>query len=195
VTDSAELVARAANGDESARRDLVVKHLPSLEAFVRLRAGAFVRARESCSDLVQSVCADVLGDLGGFEYRGEEQFRHWLFQRALHKILNKRRFHEAEQRDARRERPVDSPSSAATLLECYQSICTPSRVARGREALAEFERAFARLPEDYREAITLYRIVGLPYADIAAAMGRSEGAVRNLVYRGLARLSTLLEGG
>ena len=46
---------------------------------------------------------------------------------------------------------------------------------------------------DHREVITLHRLAGLPFADIASVMGRSEGAVRNLFNRGVARLSTLME--
>ena len=63
----------------------------------------------------------------------------------------------------------------------------------GRERWQALEAAFDALPDDYREAITLSRVVGLGYPEIADAMDRSEGAVRNLVYRGLSRLSTLLE--
>ena len=60
------------------------------------------------------------------------------------------------------------------------------------------QAAFDELPADYREAVTLHRICGLNHAEIAAKMERSEGAVRNLVYRGLSRLALRveeLEGG
>tara|TARA_R110002096_G_scaffold213723_3_gene401216 strand:+ start:249 stop:509 length:261 start_codon:yes stop_codon:yes gene_type:complete len=81
----------------------------------------------------------------------------------------------------------------ASVMQCYATLCTPSRHAAGREDLDRFEQAFDQLPDDYREAITLKRIVGLDYAEIAKVMGRAEGAVRNLVYRGLGRLSALLK--
>ncbi len=62
--------------------------------------------------------------------------------------------------------------------------------------VASIERAFDALPDDYKEAISLHRMVGLSHAEIAAHMGRTEGAVRNLVYRGLALLAMRLgEGG
>jgi DNA-directed RNA polymerase specialized sigma24 family protein len=41
--------------------------------------------------------------------------------------------------------------------------------------------------------ISLARIVGLSHAEIAKEMGRSEGAVRTLLSRALARLATLLD--
>jgi RNA polymerase sigma-70 factor (ECF subfamily) len=193
-----QLLERALGGDRAAIEQMLVRNLPNLEAYLRLHAGAAVRARESVSDLVQSVCVEVLRDLSRFEFRGEPQFRHWLCRQALHKIVNKQEFHAAGKRDYRREVRATRPSGAdstPSVLSCYASICTPSRVAAGREAMQRFEAAFDELPEDYRQAITMQRVVGLDYAEIAAAMGRSEGAVRNLVYRGLARLSALLDGG
>lgn len=168
--------------------------MPRLEAYLRLRAGAAVRRKESIRDLVQSVCVEALADLPQFEFRGEAQFRHWLCKQALHKLINKNEFYAAKKRDIGRERdPQPRPGeSVASVLECYATLCTPSRVAAGAEQLREFEAAFDNLPADYREAITLSRVVGLDYATIAAQLQRSEGAVRNLVYRGLARLSAEL---
>lgn len=192
-------VIAAANGDTHALQALLVQHLPSLEAYVRLEAGAAVRGRESISDLVQSVCVEVLRDAARFEYRGEHQFRHWLFKQALHKIVNKNRFLHQQRRDVRRERPIDaggerdSQGGAPSLLDCYATICTPSRVAIGNEAIAGFERAFDELPADYREVIALHRVVGMPFGEIAPLLGRSEGAARNLFHRAIARLSTILE--
>lgn len=72
-------------------------------------------------------------------------------------------------------------------------MSTPSRAAMGAEQLAAFEQVFDRLPEDYREVITLSKLVGLSHAEIAVEMKRSEGAVRVLLHRALARLGVLLE--
>jgi RNA polymerase sigma-70 factor (ECF subfamily) len=185
------LVTQALSGEPPAVQSLLIRHLPKLEAYVRLKAGAAVRSRESLSDVVQSVCVEVLRDAGTFEYRGEPEFTHWLCRQALHKIINKQQFHTAAKRDLNREiTPRDDQHS---YLDCYRTVITPSQVAVGREHWEAFEAAFDQLPDDYREAVTLRRVVGLSYADIATQTGRSEGAVRNLVYRGIARLSTLLD--
>ena len=49
------------NDDSAARMQrLLEEHLPRLRAFIRLRTNQAIRARESCSDLVQSVCREVL---------------------------------------------------------------------------------------------------------------------------------------
>jgi len=191
---SRALVARAARNDREAIESLLVQHLPGLEAYLRLRMGPVMRAKESASDLVQSVCREVLLDLPRFEYRGEAAFRHWLYQQAAHKLIDRHRGLTADKRDPARERVLGDAESAA-VLSAYATLCTPSRAVSAREALQRVEQAFDALPEDYKEAITLHRMVGLSHAEIAAHMGRSEGAVRNLVYRGLAQLALALGEG
>ena len=53
-----QLLARARAGDAGALHTLLVRHEPLLRTYVRLHADPMLRARESCSDMVQSVCCD-----------------------------------------------------------------------------------------------------------------------------------------
>ena len=194
--ESRELVQRAAGGDAKARDRLLEQHLAGLHAFVRLRLGPMIRAKESSSDIVHSVCREVLQDLPRFEYKHEAGFRHWLFRQAERKIVDRGRFWKREKRDVAREAKGHARHKGsrdeADILECYQTFLTPSRDAVAKEELARVERAFGELSEDYREVISLSRIVGLSHAEIAHEMERSEGAVRTLLSRALARLATLL---
>jgi RNA polymerase sigma-70 factor, ECF subfamily len=184
------LITAARDRDRRAIEELLVQHLPPLEAFLRLRMGPALRAQLTAPDLVQSVCREVLEDLSGFEYRGEAAFRHWLYTRAQNKVLEKHRYIAADKRSAAHEQAMPD---ATTLLPSYQTLLTPSRVLAARESVARIETAFDELPDDYREAVTLHRLCGLSHAEIAARMGRSEGAVRNLVYRGMSRLALRVE--
>ena len=193
IRSSQDLLARATNGDDEAVEELLVRHLDGLRAFVRLRAGAIVRKRERESDIVQSVCREVLNRAASFRYGGEAGFRHWLYTTALRKILNKRDRHVAARRDVLREDAPARDGPDAALLVTYRSFSSPSQAAVSAEELARIEAAFESLPADYREAIVLSRVVGLSRTEVAAEMDRSEASVRNLVHRGLARLSQLLE--
>ena len=74
--DLAALVNRATQGDSNAVEALLVEHLPALRAFVRLKAGALLLEKESCSDLAQSVCRDVLANAGRFRWGGEAELVH-----------------------------------------------------------------------------------------------------------------------
>jgi RNA polymerase sigma-70 factor (ECF subfamily) len=196
---SAELIARASRGDVPSIDKLLERHLSGLHAFLRLQAGELLRRKESCSDLVQSVCREVLQDLGGFEYRGEAAFRQWLFTAAQRKLIDRHRFYKQQRRDAGREvspaTAVGSSAGDADVLGVYRTFCTPSKDAMLREELARVEAAFEALTPEYRQVITLARIVGLPHKEIAAQMGRTEVATRHLLARALARLGSVLDVG
>lgn len=171
-------------------QSLLVEHLPQLEAFVRLRTGKRILKRESISDVVQSICVEVTARAESFRYRGDPEFRAYLFRHAAHRIANKGKYHA---RDCRNTDQEVAQVEADQLAACYAGIATPSVVMAGKEAVAAFEAAFEKLPDDYREAITMKRIAGLSYEEIALEMDRSVGAVRNLVSRGLARLVMALD--
>ena len=180
--------------DRDALASLLVQQMPALEAFVRLRMGTLLRKRETGEDLVQTVCRSALESLDRVEFRGEVAFRRWLFGVAANKLHERLRLFAAQRRDPAREVALDALRASAVLAGC-RGLCTPSRDLQSREELAAIEAAFDALPADQQEAITLRRIAGLDYADIAEQMGRSEGAVRNLVHRGLARFALQLEAG
>lgn len=171
---------------------LLVRSLPAVEGYVRLRMGPLLRAKESATDLTQSVAHEALVALTTFEYRGDAAFRQWLFARARHKLQEHARHFQQARRDGRREQPMQH-ESRLSLLAGYRQLATPSRDVATAEAIAAIERAFDALPEDWQEAISLHRLGGLTHAEVAALMGKSEGAVRNLVYRGLGRLAMALD--
>lgn len=194
--DIAGWTEAASRGDGEALRRLLEHYLPDVRAFVRLRAGPLVRRREESGDLVQSVCREVLEHAQRFAFPHEGAFRAWLFTTALRKIRDRQDYHLAARRDVARE--VEPESAAAPdldgrLLERYGAFSTPSGGARLREELERVERAFDALTEEQREVVTLAHLAGLPRAEIAARLDKSEGAVRVVLHRALARLARLLE--
>jgi RNA polymerase sigma-70 factor (ECF subfamily) len=185
-----KLVEDASRGDSLALDRLLEHHLPGLRAYVRLRSDRLLRAKESESDLVQSVCREVLEHMERYQYQSEAGFRQWLYRTAERKIIDRFRYYNAEKRSAAREvNGEDLRMEDSRLLEAYGILVTPSRDAMAREELRRVEAAFERLPADYREIIVLARIVGLPHAEIARQLGRTPSSVRNALYRGLALLS------
>jgi RNA polymerase sigma-70 factor (ECF subfamily) len=188
--DPEELVRRATAGDAHSLAALLERYMPRLRSFVRLRVDASVRAQESASDLVQTVCREVLQNAEQFEYQGEERFRAWLFQTALNKIRDKAKYHHAERRSpaaqAGHVAGAEHPDPAGALHSA-------SEVAIAKETAEAMEQAFDLLTDDYREVITLSRIVGLPHAEIGRSMGRSEAAVRVLLSRALVAYMAALD--
>lgn len=195
---SAELVERMMAGDRDALEALLRRHLPEVRAFLRLRMGATFRAKESSSDLAQSVVREVLQHRDRFRFPGNDGFRRWLFETALRKVRNRQAYWLAEKRDVGRETPpvpADDGSRDADLLAGYGSICTPSREVAAREQVERIEQAIDRLPEEQREVLVLAKIEGLSRAEIAVELDRSEASVRSLLYRATIRLAELLDPG
>ena len=186
-----DLLRQATLGEPRALAELLELHLPVLHTYLRLHAGPLLRARESIADLAQSVCREALESGDRFEFRGLPPFRKWLFQKALSKVQGRHRFHRAARRDPAREQAAE-PEGAAHPFDLPAAFCTPSQVAIAREDLGRLEVAFAQLGEEQREVITAARLLGESHAEIAARTGRSEGAVRVLLHRSLARLGRLM---
>jgi RNA polymerase sigma-70 factor (ECF subfamily) len=69
---------------------------------------------------------------------------------------------------------------------------SPEAVAERRQLIEKIERALGRLPENRRLAVGLY-LKGMTTQEVADLMGWSEPKARNLVYRGLSDLRTLLQ--
>jgi RNA polymerase sigma factor (sigma-70 family) len=175
--------------------DLLEEHLPALRSFVRLRLGRELRALESSSDLVQSVCREILQHRERFRHGSEEGFRRWLYTSALRKLSNRAAYHRAAKRDGGARVPLEDDSQSPgsdDLLACYGSLCTPSGALSRREEVERIEAAFDALEEGERELIALARIARVPQAEIAQELGISPRAVSMRLYRALERLSAEL---
>ena len=195
--DSSELerlTRAAANGDREALEDLLSRYQGELRAFVRLRTGPELRARESSADLVQSVCREVLENAERFRFPGETAFKDWLYTTAARKVARRLEYYRAEKRDARQDAPMreESDEERASLAASYRRYSSPSSPARRAEELERVENAFDVLTDEQREIVTLAHLVGLSRAEIGERLGKSEGAVRVALHRALATLASEL---
>jgi len=179
--------------DPATLERVLQEQLPALRAYVRARLGPALAARESASDVVQSVCRELLVERGNVEYRGDAAFRGWLFTAALHKIWQRGRYWSAGKRDAGEE-PEPGEDDAHGLLGAYANLVTPSREVSAKEQVGRLERALGQLPDADREIIALAKIAGLPHAEIAARTGKSEEACRQALRRALVKLAARLDG-
>lgn len=190
------IVQSASAGDEVAIDVLLERHLPGVEAYVRLNAGRVLEARESQADIVQSVCREVLEGMDGVTYRGEAAFRAWLFRVAESKLIDRSRFWQRERRDHRREQRPRTAACGEVGQDRFEalraSLPSPSQHAIAREELERLERAFARLSEEHRRVVLMARVVGYSHREIARELERSEAATRMLLHRALARLGELM---
>lgn len=183
--DEAALVERAQHGDRDALDELFRRHLPSVQAWVRLKCSDLIQGRESIGDVVQSTFRTALEDLDKFEHRGANSFRNWILTYAVNKIRNREQYYRAAKRSPDRE--SDEP-----LSQFYASVCTASQIASSQESIRRFEEAFRGLNSRDQDVILLARIEGLTHAQIGERLGLSEVASRQALNRAIVRLASRL---
>lgn len=168
-----ELVA-AARADPRAFSHLYERYLGPIYGYCYLRSDT----REAAEDATGEVFLKALAKLG--QYRGGS-FSAWLFRIAHNAVV-----------DARRRRPVTETIGSA--VDPADPDLTPEEVAVARDEAAALRSALARLPRDQRTVIEL-QLSGWSGEQIASAMGRSVGAVKQLRYRAVEGVRGLLSEG
>lgn len=177
-----DLVARIQAGEREAWSDLYNRFHDSLLLAVRCRLGPFLRTRLDSEDVLQSVVRDAIGELDGFEWRGEGSLRHFLNKLVTHKIQNHVRSLKAQKR--RGEVPLTD--------SLYENCKTLSY--RNQEVFERLETCLKKLPEEMQEVVLLRKIEGLSSQEAAEVLGKSDDAVRQLYSRALKQLTTLMTG-
>jgi len=164
-----------------------------VRCFVRIHLAPTLRQREQESDIVQSVCAEVLAHPARFQWHGEAAFRSWLYRAVLDRVRQTLRFHRQECRDLRREEAPKSESQG--LMDSYAELVTPSRIAMSRELQGQLEQAIDELPESQREVMARARLLHMEHDAIAAELGITVENSRQLLHRALAKLALVVQRG
>jgi RNA polymerase sigma-70 factor (ECF subfamily) len=171
---------------------------PELLAYARRLVPADLARVVDPQDVVQDTCVEAFRRLREFEPRGPDADRRWLMTIARHLVVNLTVAHRAAKRGGGR-RDALAGASAEDLVALLERLAvyerTPSASAVAHEAAARLHAAIDALPADQRLAVRLRHVEALPAAAVAAAMGRSEGAVHMLVARALAALRLALADG
>jgi RNA polymerase sigma-70 factor, ECF subfamily len=174
---STELLARARLGDATALNDLCARYLPRMQKWAHGRLPAWARGALDTHDLVQDALSHVVQRIESFEPRHEGAFQAFLRTSLLNRIRDEiRRAHRRPTDVLASDRPADGPS--------------PIEEAIGSEALARYEAALQRLKPSDREAIIARIELGLPYTEVAEALGKpSVAAAHVAVSRALLKLA------
>ncbi|MEO7189465.1 MAG: sigma-70 family RNA polymerase sigma factor [Vicinamibacterales bacterium] len=177
------LLARAKAGDTEALDDLFARYLPLLRRWARGRLPVWARDVSDTQDLVQDTLLQTFKKIDGFEHRGEGAFQAYLRQAVMNRIRD-------SLRSAHRR-----PASEALDEEAPDTGLSPLEMAMGSEALAQYDAALDRLPEDDRALIVARIELGLSYSEVAAATGKATpNAARMAVSRALVKLAQEIRG-
>jgi RNA polymerase sigma-70 factor (ECF subfamily) len=160
----------AAQADPARFVDLYERHFHRVYAYVARRAAS----RAEAEDVTSEVFEQAFRNLKKFEWRGVP-FVAWLFRIAANALADTRHRHSRDSFDP----PPDVPDG---------------REAEETERRAMVFQLVERLPDVQRQVIEMRFVDQRSIREIAAALNRSEGAVKQLQLRALENLRKSLEG-
>ena len=170
----------AARNDPARFDALYRKYLAQVYNFAVYELGDHHEAE----DATERTFMSALTGLTGFEERARPEdgpeastFRIWLFQIARNVVAERRRG-----RRRRPEAPLEIVSEAPDPADLEETVMR-------RELATAAWGAVDRLTGDRRRAVVLRFVHEMTTAEIASILGRSEGAVRVLIHRGLRRVA------
>jgi RNA polymerase sigma-70 factor (ECF subfamily) len=161
----------------------------------RLQWDPRLQGRFDPSDLVQETLLEAHAQEAQFHGAGDAELAGWLRQILAHNLADALRAAGRGKRDVDRERSLEAllGESSSRLQACLAGAeSSPSSKAAKDEALTRLADNLAQLPAPQREAVTLHHLQGLPLAELARHMQRSEASVAGLLRRGLKKLRELM---
>jgi RNA polymerase sigma-70 factor, ECF subfamily len=175
LTPLEELAQRTADGDSEAFAEIYGMLADPIYRYLYWNLGS----REDAEDLAGEVFLKCLLNIDGYN-ASRGPFKAWAFRIAHNQMIDHRR---------RQGRRIGSE-----LREDMEDAATPAP-----ESLEEAERAGALrdslqgLPFNQRQVIAMKYFGDMSNAEVAKALGRSEGAVNAMQHRALRRLGKILE--
>jgi RNA polymerase sigma-70 factor (ECF subfamily) len=164
-------LARAQSGDEAGFLELWRQLQPRLLRYLR------VLNCDDAEDVASETWLQVVRDLPAFS-GGEEDFRRWLFTIGRHRAIDDAR--------ARKRRPtIPMPETIAAIAD--QDLVEDQ--VFDAFAVRKAVKLLGTLPSDQAEAVALRVLAGLDTPAVAGILGKSPGAVRVALHRGLRSLA------
>jgi RNA polymerase sigma-70 factor (ECF subfamily) len=170
----AELLRAAAQGDDGAFGTLMARHEDRIFSLALRMTGNRPDALDATQDTFLAAFRQA------DRFRGESAFSTWLYRIGINAC-----------KDLLRKK---GRLPQATEVDDLERASTPARSRTDDVDLRlDISDALARLSEDYRQAVVMHDIGGIPYEDIAASTGVAVGTVKSRISRGRRQLADLLE--
>ncbi|MBX7165518.1 MAG: sigma-70 family RNA polymerase sigma factor [Pirellulales bacterium] len=195
AADWARLIDQARAGSASSLGELFEQCRAYLLAVARQEMDSLLRVKTGASDLVQETFVDAQAAIGRFVGDSPEELLAWMRRILLNNLADRARsYRQTRKRHLTREIPLATggsrPGLTAALVDHHP---TPRSAALIQEAHTALGAALATLPAGYQEVIRLRHHRGLSFAEIGAALGRTENAARKLWVRAIEQLQAEFE--
>ncbi len=176
LSEPDELLAERAKTDVAAFGILYERHLKRIYNYIYYRTGNI----HDAEDLTEKTFFQALTNLQRYRFQGAP-FAAWLYRIAHNIVAN---WH----RDTGRHQAVQLDG----LAEMKNPIDDPVALAEAKEERIELRGVIAKLPADRQQLLILKFVEQMANAEIAQAMGRTEGAIKALLHRTIESLKTEL---
>jgi RNA polymerase sigma-70 factor, ECF subfamily len=193
-TDSTSSTSASEESDlpiDTSDPSVIARYEPYLRMLARTQMRKAYQAKIGASDMVQQVMMQAVTGLDGFRGQTEPEFRAWLRQILAHHLCHLDRDLHRDKRDIRREQSMEQKLAQSSLN--LQALLagdgpTPSAVVALGENVLRVADAVERLPQPQGDAIRLHYLEGMKLSEVAAALGKTTGAVAGLLHRGMKTL-------
>ena len=146
----------------------------------------------SVEDILQEVSIAAFRGLPSFRADRPDAFDRWMTILVERKVVDACRGARTLKRGGDRRAVKNRRSQASSFVDLFDRIAssrrTPSREVSAKEATHAVRIALGSLPDDRRRAIWMRHIEGLPLAEIAGAMHKTNAAVNSLLFNGLRQM-------
>ncbi|MCX8006650.1 MAG: sigma-70 family RNA polymerase sigma factor [Coriobacteriia bacterium] len=177
--DVERLIRKARSGDVRAFERLYETHYDRVYGFIRARVADF----EDAKDLTATVFMRAWEALPSYDARGIP-FAAWLFRIARNAVIDEYR---RTSREPQRVRDDDAAEVA--------DIVAVDETVLARCDAEHLRRALRRLTDEQAAVVVLRFFWDMPVADVASALGKTEGAVKAMQHRAVRTLARYLSEG
>lgn len=194
MPDNDVLCQRLQAGQVDALSDFLEQHRPQLLAFIERRLGDALRRKVEPQDIYQEMAVAALKGISATDLSDRDPFG-WLCQIAEQRIIDTSRKFASQKRSSDRELALQAPSDDAEkewLSVLAASITSPSGAFARAERHEQLQRAIAELPAETRDVLKWRYVENMATKDIAAKIGKTDGAVRVMLTRTIHRLQEIL---
>ena len=170
-------VRQAIDGNQAAFTHLYDMYFDRIYRYIFVR----IRRQAEAEDLTQEVFIKALKAIESYKV-GKTPFASWLFRIAHNQVIDHVR--------KRSRAPETSLDEAPPTIGCED----PVTIVEQQFEIAELNAAILELTPAQQEVVSLRFIAGLPIADVAKIVGKSEGTVKALQFNATISLRKLLAG-
>ena len=165
---------------------------PYLKLLANSHLRSWMKQRIDAFDVVQQTMVDAVTNQSSYRGSTRGEFLSWLKRILRNNVLDVKRHLGRQKRDVVREFPLDTSQSKSAYALASPNP-SPSERCSTHEEVMRMALALQKLPLAQRDAVICHHLKGLSFAETASAIGRSPSAVGGLLFRGLRKLSALLD--